>query len=347
MGTSTVTFQDGAFRWVAHGGEYDSTSTNYDQFWYFGRGSGSSLTPSNFIRIVTLGTTIDSGVHIKVYAKEATNILVPLEYSAPRENILINSDFAVNQRNYVNGTPAASGTGMYDRWVVWSTNSHMSVTGIIATIDHTTTSTLGRMYQGIEAGQIIPGKQYTLSWKGNATVSLWHQNGAAYDQRTSPYTFVAGADYNTHLWDYIVVSGDGATISELKLEEGTSATPWEKPDIPTELVRCQRYYWRTTGDASDTYETFGIGHATSSTQARILIPNPVTMRAEPVITPSGALRLFGAAAVSVSTLASTFGSNGKTSVVLATVASGLTAGHAQQLSANNSSATYIDFNAEL
>jgi len=173
--------------------------------------------------------------------ESAKQEVIRVDQTQAHKNIIINSDYNINQRSYVNGTSVSSGTKMYDRWVCWSSNSNMSVSGIVCTLDHASGGTAGQIYQGIEAGQIIAGRQYTLSWKGTATITLWHNNGGTANFQSSPYTFTAGTDHNSLLWDYVIARGDGATISELKLEEGSTATIWEKPDVGEELIRAKRF----------------------------------------------------------------------------------------------------------
>ena len=239
---------------------------------------GDTAIPADFTDLndTPASYTGQSGKVVVVNVGETgVEFATPLEYSSPRKNILMNTDFAINQRGYVDGT-GASGF-VYDRWRVDLANSTLSVSGHVATVDHTTASTNGQFYQGIEAGSLITGRQYTVSWKGTAECSVWYVNGEANVFKSSPFTFTAVGGTST-VDEYLTFRGDGATISELKIEEGTSATPWEKPDKATELARCQRYYWK----ASSCIRTLR-RYSTSSTHD-LLVPYPVVMRTTPTVT---------------------------------------------------------------
>ena len=202
------------------------------------------ISSLNKLRIWIDGTTkIPAGTRVRVYSKEATNLVLPLEYSAPRKNILMNTDFAINQREYVNGTATTSGTYYYDRWYSNLTDTNMSVSGIVLTIDHVNAGWDGAIAQSVEKGQLVIGEQYVLSWEGTAEGSVWYANGSSSNYQSSPIIFTATSATGNRQ-EIIQFKGDGATLSKVKLEKGTSATPWEKPDIPTELARCERYFQR-------------------------------------------------------------------------------------------------------
>lgn len=78
-----------------------------------------------------------------------------------------------------------------------------------------------------------------------------------------------------------VVGTNGATwyVTGVQLETGSVATPFERRPYGTELMLCQRYYYRTTPTSAGRI-AMAASSATNST-GRAVIPFPVTMRAAP------------------------------------------------------------------
>jgi hypothetical protein len=76
-------------------------------------------------------------------------------------------------------------------------------------------------------------------------------------------------------------SGGYVEYSQAQLELGSVATPFSRAGgtIQGELAACQRYYWRQGGDSA--FQYFGRGVMTSTTNASIVIQNPVVMRIAP------------------------------------------------------------------
>ena len=76
-----------------------------------------------------------------------------------------------------------------------------------------------------------------------------------------------------------VVGTNGATfyITGVQLEKGSTATSFDYRPYGTELMLCQRYYYRVYGPSN--YVGNGFSYATTSSYARVQFP--VTMRAAP------------------------------------------------------------------
>lgn len=66
-------------------------------------------------------------------------------------------------------------------------------------------------------------------------------------------------------------------VTELQLEVGSAVTPFEYEPLETTLRKCQRYYYRI--NPSNAYSKYGVGLCTSASQAVIVVPFPVQMRA--------------------------------------------------------------------
>ncbi len=124
-------------------------------------------------------------------------------------------------------------------------------------------------------------------------------------------------------------------ITGVQLEVGSTATPFERRPYGTELALCQRYLPAYLGSSlAVQYQ----GQASSTTSAYIPIPHPVTTRAAPTgITTSSMNAIVSnstGGGVAVTNL--TFTQAGVSStLVQATVASGLTAGNASFLIFNS------------
>jgi hypothetical protein len=175
------------------------------------------------------------------------------------------------------------------------------------------------------------------------------------------YTFtnpsVAGKTFGTagndYLAFYIEFPNSGTWQIDTwgwQAEAGSVATAFQTATgtLQGELAACQRYYWRNSPGVA--YGFFSTGNpSNSTTDVRVVIQNPVRMRATPTsVDFSSNLGLQdGATIYSVSAVSlNTDGTNNFTSVIN-TTSSGLTAQRAYVLLSNNSTSTYIGINAEL
>lgn len=102
-----------------------------------------------------------------------------------------------------------------------------------------------------------------------------------------------------------VVGTSGATfyITGVQLEEGTTATSFEREIYSTTLQKCQRYYWKTINPHLS-------GVASSSTAVnRLGASFPVTMRAVPTVTYSGTIPTYDGSGTGTITSATSVYSN--------------------------------------
>ena len=129
---------------------------------------------------------------------------IPVVYG---ENLLINSNFKINQRG-VSGTVSAEGgviQKFVDMWIIFEGS---------ATINSDGTITLN--------GTMV---QYLENAVGTDVVASSSAGPAEYDDSLKMY----------------VLSASGENISWCKLEHGSVATPFIAPDPVEELMKCQRY----------------------------------------------------------------------------------------------------------
>jgi hypothetical protein len=144
-------------------------------------------------------------------------------------------------------------------------------------------------------------------------------------------------------------TNDYYEITGVQVEQANSASPYA-PNGATyqaELAACQRYYYRSN---SGLYSTQGFGTAYSTTLAAITTTFPVTMRTLASAIDFSTLILGDAANAGISVLAVTYSSAESTPNIAkmnVSVASGLTQFRPYLLLGNNSTASFLAFNAEL
>ena len=138
------------------------------------------------------------------------------------------------------------------------------------------------------------------------------------------------------------------SFANFQVEAGSTATAFQTATgtLQGELAACQRYYWRATSPTN--YTSYANGQAYNSTQAVMVVYNPVPMRtgaASIEYTLLGAYNSAGSP-IAITSIALLYVAP-ITSTLAISVASGLTAGNATILSAQNSTSAYLGFSAEL
>ena len=192
---------------------------------------------------------------------------------AQNRNLIINGNPVINQRGYVSGT-ATTGANQYtlDRWRVVTSGQSVSWTDSAGI--RTVTAPAGGMEQVIEGLNNLGGV-HTLSWTGTATATV---NGASV-ANGGQVTLTGNTD--------VTIRMSGGTASEMQLEQGSVATPFERRQYGAELALCQRYYYRNNA------LTYFNGNSGNSNVARGGAKFGVTMRAIPTITVYSGVNLGG------------------------------------------------------
>jgi hypothetical protein len=137
--------------------------------------------------------------------------------------------------------------------------------------------------------------------------------------------------------------------TNLQLEVGSTATPYEVRSYDAELERCMRYFTRI--EATESYMPFASGQCYGATSAGTYLVLPVVMRTTPTVTFSAA-NLFmvhaAAGAVTACTAMSAAGNKSPRMIRIdSTVASGLVAGSATTLYSNNNITAEINCSADI
>lgn len=199
--------------------------------------------------------------------------------------------------------------------------------------------------------------QNTGTWTG-FTSPL---NGSTFTPTTTwtRYSFTAtigatatqiGVGFLTSVLSGTAGAADYIEITGLQLERGSVATTFKRSNgaggnIQGELAACQRYYFRTTGAL--TYLGSG-GIAGSTTQCYVQVKHPTTMRVAPTTLDYSLLLLQIISGSTNVTSAAISSAQPDLTLVLATVASGLTATtQSYMVMTQNNAAAYLGLSAEL
>jgi hypothetical protein len=149
-----------------------------------------------------------------------------------------------------------------------------------------------------------------------------------------------------------LIATNGATLylTGVQLEAGTTASPFEYRQYGTELALCQRYCYAQNKLVTNNYYAFGTAFATGPTTGQLGAPFPVSLRSNPSATYSAANLFFVDSVVSSSAgftaiVADQVGNNyGYSSF---TGGAGSTSGYSGRWLANNASAAWVIWSAEL
>jgi hypothetical protein len=147
-------------------------------------------------------------------------------------------------------------------------------------------------------------------------------------------------------------AADNYDITGVQVEIGSVATPFSRAGgtIQGELAACQRYYYQWT--AANNFSPFATGFTSATTTANLFKPMPVTMRITPTITTTGTAANYAIqngtnGRVACSAVPAINQGNPDGLNVDFTTAAVLTAGGAITGNANNTTAAYLGFSAEL
>jgi hypothetical protein len=178
---------------------------------------------------------------------------------------------------------------------------------------------------------------------GNATLSTTWQ------RFTVSHTIPATATEVSVNFQFTPVGTAGANdyfeVTGVQLEAANTASPYA-PNGATyqaELAACQRYYWRNTGQI---YARVGLGIGNLTTQAQIVLNNPVQMRVAPTAIDYSTLGIYDQVTLINATNVTIDTAGALVTNVAVTVASGVTVYRPYVLYLGSASG-YLGLSAEL
>ena len=154
-------------------------------------------------------------------------------------NIVINGDFRINQTGYVSAAALAAGTYGHDQWKAGAAGGDYSFTQLKSSTQITIASGKS-LVQPIEDVNVAGGS-YVLTWTGTAQaragVNTLTPSGA---YAASPL-LISGQTAGT----VMSIEFNAGTLGTVKLETGSTATPFVMRPFDLELLSCQRYWQKS------------------------------------------------------------------------------------------------------
>ena len=156
-------------------------------------------------------------------------------------NVLINSDFRINQGGYVSAAVLASGSYGHDQWKAGASGGDYSFTQLKSSTQITIAAGKS-LIQPIEDVNVVGGS-YVLSWTGTA------QARSGVNTSTPSGTYAASPLLITGQTAGTVrsIEFNAGTLGTVKLETGSTATPFVMRQFDQELWTCKRYYQKSYG----------------------------------------------------------------------------------------------------
>jgi hypothetical protein len=177
------------------------------------------------------------------------------------KNVIINGNFQINQRGVSGTVTLAAGAYGHDRFKAGASGC----TYTFATSGNVTTLTIsaGSLIQVVE-GLNLYTDTYTLSWTGTAQGKI---GAGSYAGSGVTGSVTGGTNLN--------IEFNTGTLSLVQLEVGSVATPFERVDYSTSLMRCQRFF-----------QSYGAQYGTNyaGTSTMVAYPLAVRMRTAPTVT---------------------------------------------------------------
>lgn len=182
----------------------------------------------------------------------------------------------------------------------------------------------------LHGGATYTGGSYTAgTWAGTTTADRAVGISSIFDA-TSRTLFITGV--------------------RLEVGEFTAGTipSFQHESVGNSLLRCQRYFYDPLDGSTDTYGSFALGTAISTTSAKAFVYSTVAMRTIPTIETSGAFEVEGSGYGPTVTSMATAGRTGRQAMEITfNVSSGLTAGQAVIIRRENDANATFQLGAEL
>lgn len=189
----------------------------------------------------SIGSTVTTANTVTLSNKtldQTNNIASSGGHLSGFRNLLINSDFRINQRAYVSAAALASGVYGHDRWKGGASGGNYTFTQLAHSTQITIAS--GKSIIQVVEDKNVVGGSYILSWEGAAQARYGLNSATPSGSYASSPILITGQTAGT----VISVEFNTGTLGKVQLEQGTIATSFENRPYGTELALCQRYYQR-------------------------------------------------------------------------------------------------------
>ncbi len=225
----------------------------------------------------------------------------------------------------------------------------------------------------IDAADTWEKKEFTISPTAGSTTFMTSSGGAIANNNGNGFgvsfnlmlgsnfhgtndAWAADAKYGTsNQVNWMDSTSNNFYITQIQMEIGTEATPFEHRSFGQELDACSRYYSREETAAGGAYKRYGVGSWNSATAFECLIPLSTPLRTTPTLETTGTASnytIYSANAVDALTSISITndsdaGTYNRTVALVMTTAGGGVAGEGGTLLANNDTDNFLALDAEL
>jgi hypothetical protein len=150
-------------------------------------------------------------------------------------NVLINSDFRINQRGQVSAAALAAGIYGHDRWKAGASGGDYSFAQLASSTQITIAS--GKSLIQVVEDKNVEGGGYVLSWTGTAQARAGVNSATPSGSYSASPLIITGQTAGA----VMSVEFNAGTLGKVKLELGSVPTPFVMGDYEAEVLRCQRY----------------------------------------------------------------------------------------------------------
>jgi len=210
-------------------------------------------------------------------------------------NLIINSNFMVNQEDKASGASIADNAYILDGWknvsggprsFSWSDTGGVRAFTLVSEVVFGT-----QVHQPVEA-QNLPAGTYTISCSNTAVRLSATTSAATLVSGTGGVrTFTTDGTLDVNIGVY-ETAGSTQTLTWVKLERGTVATPYQPATYADSLRECMRYYQRR-GARGRAYALLSeTGFQSSTTEAYIPTTFSTPMRATPTLSQGGVVKWY-------------------------------------------------------
>ena len=214
---------------------------------------------------------------------------------ASQPNLLTNPWFTVNQRGVTSFSGSSNDVYTADRWIVRRATGSVNNNGISFAWDGVH-STSGLISTHIEDMPDLFGKTVTLSALVNGNIISYsftlNDNETKYVGDNNEFFIDTQNLAGAIVINYYNYTTTAVTVRAMKLEKGSVSTLYldTAPNYTTELLKCQRYFYRITATSANAYWALGCCSTSSACHAIIDLPTP--MRTTATASFTGTMQAF-------------------------------------------------------